>query len=243
MSPALKHSLYSLAGAGLLCFAASSVAQANAQAKTNADHEQQTNTVNNSLVDLKTTSDSTLTSNSKLASDSKIISDSTVTPTLPVADPETSTPVATDPVSNAGTAKPSAPYYSQANSSPPRIGSGAHLLNVTLGLLFIVALIFGISWFVRRFGQGTFSANTHMKIIAAMPLGTRERIVLIDAGGQQLLLGITPTQINTLHVFDTPIVTNTSETNSSEFSRKLMAILQRSGNDETNNNKSFKKQE
>lgn len=129
------------------------------------------------------------------------------------------------------------PYYPQSASSlntgaaSTSIGSGAHLLNVTLGLLFILALIFSISWFVKRFGQGAFSGNGSLKIIATLPLGTRERIVLIDAGGKQLLLGITPTHINTLHVFETPVITSAAEANNTEFSRKLMALLQRNGND------------
>lgn len=123
-------------------------------------------------------------------------------------------------------------------STSPKIGSGGHLLNVTLGLMLIIGLIFGLSWFVKRFSQGTFTANSHLKIIATMPLGTRERIVLIDAGGQQLLLGITATHINTLHTFDAPIITNSADTNTSDFGRKLMAILQRPNGptDESNNN-------
>lgn len=130
------------------------------------------------------------------------------------------------------------PYYQNANSNSPQIGSGGHLLNVTLGLMLIIGLIFGLSWFVKRFSQGPFSGNSHLKIIATMPLGTRERIVLIDAGGQQLLLGITPTHINTLHTFDIPITANQSDANTSDFGRKLMAILQRPNttNDDSNNN-------
>ncbi len=127
----------------------------------------------------------------------------------------------------------------QTNVAP--IGSGRHLLNVTLALLGIIGLIFAISWFVKRFSQGTFSANSHIKVISAMPLGTRERIVLIDAGGQQLLLGITSTNINTLHVFETPIALDTKADSQSDFSRKLMAILQQktppsSAADHNNNN-------
>lgn len=130
------------------------------------------------------------------------------------------------------------PYYQNANGNSPQIGSGGHLLNVTLGLMLIIGLIFGLSWFVKRFSQGPFSGNSHLKIIATMPLGTRERIVLIDAGGQQLLLGITPTHINTLHTFDIPIAANQSDANTSDFGRKLMAILQRPNttNDDSNNN-------
>lgn len=113
-----------------------------------------------------------------------------------------------------------------AKAPAAEIGSGRHLVSVTFALLGIIGLIFAISWFVKRFSQGGFAASSHIKIISAMPLGTRERIVLIDAGGQQLLLGITPTNINTLHVFETPIAVDNKIDTQSDFSRKLMAILQ-----------------
>lgn len=116
--------------------------------------------------------------------------------------------------------------YAQATSPTAQIGSGRHLVNVTLALMGIIGLIFAISWFVKRFSQGAFSANPHIKILSAMPLGTRERIVLIEAGGQQLLLGITSTNINTLHVFESPVVVDSKTETPSDFSRKLMAILQ-----------------
>ncbi|ACE82994.1 flagellar protein FliO [Cellvibrio japonicus Ueda107] len=112
-------------------------------------------------------------------------------------------------------------YYSK--NTP---GSSGHLLSVTLALGLIVVLIFGVSWFIRRFGQGMLSGNAHMKMIAAMPLGTRERILLVEVGGKQLLLGVTAQQVNTLHVFDEPVVTSGGSVKHTEFSRKLMAILQ-----------------
>lgn len=127
------------------------------------------------------------------------------------------------------------------NATP--IGGGRHLVSVILALLGIIVLIFALSWFVKRFGQGGFAQNQHIKIIATMPLGTRERIVLIEAGGQQLLLGITAAAINTLHVFNEPIVTTEREPVASDFSRKLMAILQQkssgtSGGQNNNNDDS-----
>lgn len=127
------------------------------------------------------------------------------------------------------------------NATP--IGGGRHLVSVILALLGIIVLIFALSWFVKRFGQGGFTQNQHIKIIATMPLGTRERIVLIEAGGQQLLLGITAAAINTLHVFNEPIVTTEREPVASDFSRKLMTILQQkssgtSGGQNNNNDDS-----
>lgn len=124
-----------------------------------------------------------------------------------------------------------------AAKTPPKVGSGAHLLNVTLGLIAIIALIYVLSQFVKRFGSGSFSNNSQLKILSSMPLGTRERIVLIDAGGQQLLLGITPTSINTLHVFADPIVIDNKPEVQSDFSRKLMAILQQKTSGTSSDNK------
>lgn len=121
---------------------------------------------------------------------------------------------------------PSAQTNTVVTQTAAPIGSGRHLVNVTLALMGIIGLIFALSWFVKRFNQGSFSANAHIKILSAMPLGTRERIVLIEAGGQQLLLGITSTNINTLHVFEKPVVVDSNEGGQSDFSRKLMSILQ-----------------
>lgn len=140
---------------------------------------------------------------------------------------ETVTQSAPTSAANHSTAAAPTPYY-QKGATPP--GSGGHLISVTFALLLIIGLIMGISWFVKRFGQGSLVGSSHLKIIASLPLGTRERIALIEVGDRQLLLGITPTQINTLHVLDSPVVARSGDPASSEFSRKLMAILQRSGN-------------
>lgn len=141
------------------------------------------------------------------------------------------------------TAETVTPFYQKTDSQQsvakamPKIGSGGHLVNVALGLIAIIALIYALSQFVKRFGGGTFSGSSQLKILSSMPLGTRERIVLIDAGGQQLLLGITPTNINTLHVFAEPIVIDNKPEAQSDFSRKLMAILQQKPSSPSPNDK------
>jgi flagellar protein FliO/FliZ len=117
-------------------------------------------------------------------------------------------------------------------STPQKINSSSQLANLIGGLALILVLIYGLSWFVKRFTQGGFMHNPTMKIVSAMPLGTRERLMLVDVGGKQLLIGVTATQINTLHVFDEPVVNAEKEQSeksppaASEFSQKLMAILQ-----------------
>lgn len=117
-------------------------------------------------------------------------------------------------------AKPLTPAQVKPNSA-------SQLASLVGGLALILVLIYGLSWFVKRFSQGGFLQNPTMKIVSAMPLGTRERLMLVEVGGKQLLLGVTATQINTLHVFDEPVVPNGKDQPvASDFSQKLMSILQ-----------------
>lgn len=119
------------------------------------------------------------------------------------------------------------PAAKSATPVPVKTNSASQLASLVGGLLLILTLIYGLSWFVKRFSQGGFLQNPTMKIVSAMPLGTRERLMLVDVGGKQLLLGVTATQINTLHVFDEPVVaTHKDQPVASEFSQKLMLILQ-----------------
>ena len=113
----------------------------------------------------------------------------------------------------------------------PDIGSGRHLLSVILGLLAIVIFIFFLSWFVKRFSLGDFSANTNLKVVASLPLGTRERLLVVDVGGQQILLGVSAAGISNLHLLSTPLV-KPSESQS-DFSQKLMAVLQQKNTNTT----------
>jgi len=111
--------------------------------------------------------------------------------------------------------------------APVKTNSASQLASLIGGLALILVLIYGLSWFVKRFSQGGFLHNPTMKMISAMPLGTRERLMLVEVGGKQLLLGVTATQINTLHVFDEPVVqSEKTQAATSDFSQKLMAILQ-----------------
>lgn len=128
-------------------------------------------------------------------------------------------PATEQPVS--GKAKPVPPPAAQ---SPVKVNGVSSLLSVFVGLLFILGLILALAWFVKRIGQGGITANNHLRIVASLPLGTRERLALVDVGGKQILLGLTPQNINTLHVFDEPVIDSASA-EPSEFALKLRSLL------------------
>jgi len=116
--------------------------------------------------------------------------------------------------------------------------SGKHLISVFMGLAVIIVLILALGWIVRRFSQGGIFTQSSIKVVAALPMGTRERLVVVDIAGQQILLGVTATQINKLHVFDEPVIDVSQPAAHSEFGRKLFSVMQQ----KTTNNTSAPKE-
>lgn len=77
-------------------------------------------------------------------------------------------------------------------------------LKTMLGLALVVVLIVVLAWIARRFAGARAGAIEGMRVVGAVPIGTRERIVLVDLGETQLVLGVAPGRVQTLHVRPTP---------------------------------------
>lgn len=91
-----------------------------------------------------------------------------------------------------------------AAAGAPVIGVSG-LFSVTLALLGVLAVIFALAWLARRvrtFGDRTAGS---LEVLANMPLGPKERAVLLRVGGAQILLGVAPGRVNMLHVLDQPV--------------------------------------
>ncbi len=101
-------------------------------------------------------------------------------------------------------------------------------LSVSIGLIFILLLIFSLAWFMRKMGYSNISGQGQLSILATLNLGQKEKIILLQVGQQQMLVGITATQINTLHVLKEPlesIETQAGKEDKSHFANKLTEIL------------------
>lgn len=88
------------------------------------------------------------------------------------------------------------PHFAWAQAAP-EVGSG--LLQMLLGLGFIVALIFGSLWLLKRLAAPRGSAAQSLRIVAGQAVGARERVVIVEVGDTALVLGVAPGQITTLH--------------------------------------------
>ncbi|MGO1693619.1 MAG: flagellar biosynthetic protein FliO [Marinobacter sp.] len=109
-------------------------------------------------------------------------------------------------------------------SAPDTMGT---LLSLGAGLLAVIAIIYGCAWIIRRMNGMTGMNNNAIKVVSVMAIGARERIALVEVGGQQILLGITPSSIRTLQVFDEPVV-DTSSGNTGDFAKRLQGMIGKS---------------
>ena len=118
-------------------------------------------------------------------------------------------------------AAPAAPVLATGGS-----GLAGQLTQTVLGLLAVVALIFGLAWLMRRVQQAVLRQDQVIDVIGAKALGPRDRLVLVQVGDEQILLGVSPGRISALHVMNTPVPTPARPTQATpEFAQRLMELL------------------
>jgi len=74
-------------------------------------------------------------------------------------------------------------------------------------LILVVSLILALGWLARRmpgFGRATGGGNA-LRIVGSLTLGPRDRVVVVDVGGTQLLLGVGQNGMTTLHTLTEPL--------------------------------------
>jgi flagellar protein FliO/FliZ len=69
---------------------------------------------------------------------------------------------------------------------------------LALGLVVVVALIPAVAWLMRRSGLAARGTHAGLRVVAQLPLGPRERVVIIEAGDRRWMLGVSPAGITRL---------------------------------------------
>lgn len=101
------------------------------------------------------------------------------------------------------------------------------VLNVVVGLVIVLLLIALVAWIVRHSGRLQPGVSGEMRILAGLSMGSRERVVLLQVGTTQLLVGVAPGRIVTLHVLDDPLPVPARPTGPGGFAEQLGALLSR----------------
>jgi flagellar protein FliO/FliZ len=85
-----------------------------------------------------------------------------------------------------------------ATEAAPAISAGG-MLQVVLGLLLVLGLVFAVAKVSRHLGVSQSGAGSAIKVISGAAVGGRERVVVVEVAGTWLVLGVAPGQVRTLH--------------------------------------------
>jgi flagellar protein FliO/FliZ len=115
-----------------------------------------------------------------------------------------------------------------AGLAPATAVPAGGLLQLTLSLIVVVALIFAITWVVKRLNLAVPRASRAMAIVDELTLGPRERLLIVRVGEAHLLLGVGASGVVPL----TPLAAAISIPDSapdSGFAARLREMMNRNG--------------
>jgi flagellar protein FliO/FliZ len=111
----------------------------------------------------------------------------------------------------------------EVNAQAASLSNPTSIVSIFLSLLLVIAIVFVLAYLMRRFNV-TQSGSSQLKVVASMMAGTRERVLVIDVGGEQHLLGITSHNINHLAKLDSPLASE-KNTPGENFKDKLALFM------------------
>lgn len=75
-----------------------------------------------------------------------------------------------------------------------------------LSSVLVVGLVLALGWLLRktRFGNG-LGGHRQLRVVATLALGSRERLLVVQVGEEQWLLGVTAQQVSSLGKLERPL--------------------------------------
>jgi flagellar protein FliO/FliZ len=86
----------------------------------------------------------------------------------------------------------SAPGVRGEGAAPALLGPG-QAMEYVLGVITVMVALAVFAFALRRLQQRqAFGGGSLMRVCASLPLGGKERLLLVEADGERLLLGVSP---------------------------------------------------
>ena len=110
-----------------------------------------------------------------------------------------------------------APVLQAQESAVPALGNAPELLSAgyLMQVVGSLAIVFGavvlMAVVVKRVNRSPSTGKASLSVLGSTNVGTREKVVLINAAGQQILVGVAPGNVRTLHVFEESLATDLAD--------------------------------
>lgn len=97
-----------------------------------------------------------------------------------------------------------APGWAAEGATAPPLAGVETLGQVFLSLALVVALLLALAWALRRLNRLQPPGAGGLRLIGGISVGARERVLLVEAEGRRLLVGVSPGGLRTLLVLEGP---------------------------------------
>jgi flagellar protein FliO/FliZ len=111
---------------------------------------------------------------------------------------------ATAAAAPAPAARPPALRPEPIPASMPSSPSAGSLMQTIFALTFVLGLLAGLAWLMKRFGPRGGAHAGVLRIVGALSLGGRERIMVLEVGDQWIVVGASPGRVNALATLPRP---------------------------------------
>ena len=92
--------------------------------------------------------------------------------------------------------QPAAP--AAATAAQPTGSAAGSLMQTTFALLLVLGLLAALAWFLKRYGPKAAGGSANLRMVGALNLGGRERIMVVEVGDQWIVVGASPGRVNAL---------------------------------------------
>jgi flagellar protein FliO/FliZ len=99
-----------------------------------------------------------------------------------------------------------------------------YVVQVLLSLVLVVSVIVLLSFLLKKINLQARTGSGAVRILSVVPLGAKDRLLLVAVGDEQLLLGSSPGNVQKLHTLDKPI-DPTSSFGPAVEERNFMSVL------------------
>ena len=96
--------------------------------------------------------------------------------------------------------------------SPSSLFTGDYLLQVIGSFVVVILLLVGVLVLLRRFNGVSSQMSGNMRVVSSVGVGQRERVVLLQVGEEQILVGVGPGNVRKFHACDEPVVEPSAST-------------------------------
>lgn len=104
--------------------------------------------------------------------------------------------------------------------------SSTYLLQMLAALVGIILLIFVLAWMFKKLQLTRTGGQGLIRIVSVLPVGTRDRIALLQVGEEQILVSLSPGKIEKLHALQQPVDVEESQQPSETLPHRFQSLMQ-----------------